>query len=127
MLQSVENEATGGSPCQSSAGRVNRLSRLLLGGLVVVQVVDGALRMGRRRENRPLVFSQDLQPRGDIGGMVLAGLRRDAEVGAEKRRADFGHEFFHGIARIAEALPPKSRWRREGWRVQCVISWARVA
>ena len=89
MLQSVENEATGGSPCQSSAGRVNRLSRrLLLGGLVVVQVVDGALCMGRRRENRPLVFSQDLQPRGDIGRMVLAGLRRDAEVGAEKRRAD---------------------------------------
>ena len=37
--------------------------------------------------------------------MVFAGLRRDAEVGAEKRRADFGYEFFHGIARIAEALP----------------------
>ena len=71
----------------------------------MVQVVDGALRMGRRREDRPLVFSQDLQPRGNIGGMVFAGLRRDAEVGAEKRRADFGHEFFHGIARIAEAFP----------------------
>ena len=80
------------------------LGRLLLGGLVLVQVVDGALRMGRRRENRPLVLSQDLQPRGDIGRMVLAGLRRDAEVGAEKRRADFGHELFHGIARIAEPL-----------------------
>ena len=78
--------------------------RLLLGGLVVVQVVNGALRVGRRREDRPLVLSQDLEPRGDIGGMVLACLRRDAEISAEKRRADFGHEFLHGIARIAEAL-----------------------
>ena len=60
------------------------LGRLLLGGLVAVQVVDGALRMGRRRENRPFVLSQHLQPRGDIGRMVLAGLRRDAEVGTEK-------------------------------------------
>ena len=53
MLQSVENEATGALlPVLGGQGEQARPP--LLGGLVVVQVVDGA-RMGRRRENRPLV------------------------------------------------------------------------
>ena len=35
-----------------------------------MQVIHGALRMGSRRENRPFVLSQDLQPRGDVGRAV---------------------------------------------------------
>ena len=38
--------------------------------LILVQVIHGALRMGSRRENRPFVLSQDLQPRGEVGCAV---------------------------------------------------------
>jgi len=47
------------------------------------------LRLAGGGEDRPLVVLQDLQPRRDIGGVVVAGFRRDAKIGAEKRRADF--------------------------------------
>ena len=63
-----------------------------------MQVIHGALRMGRRRENRPLVLLQDLEPTDEIGRVIFARLWRDAQVRAEKRRADLGHEFLHGIA-----------------------------
>jgi hypothetical protein len=41
-------------------------------------------------EDRALVVLQDLKPRRDISGVVVAGFRRDAKIGAEKCRADFG-------------------------------------
>ena len=69
-----------------------------------MQIIGGLLRVAGGGENRPLVVLQDLQPRRDIGGVVVAGFRRDAKIGAEKRRADFGNKLLHRIARIGETL-----------------------
>jgi predicted GNAT superfamily acetyltransferase len=54
-----------------------------------MQIIGGLLRMAGGGEDRPLIVLQDLQPRRDIGGVVVAGFRRDAKIGAEKRRANF--------------------------------------
>ena len=54
-----------------------------------MQIIGGLLRVAGGGEDRPLVVFQDLQPRRDIGGVVVAGFRRDAKIGAEKRRANF--------------------------------------
>ena len=42
----------------------------------------GLLRMAGGGEDRPLVVFQDFQPGRYIGGVVVAGLRRDAKIGA---------------------------------------------
>lgn len=39
--------------------------------------------------------------------VIFANLRRQIEVGGEERRAQFGDEFFHRIAFIANALAPE--------------------
>ena len=54
-----------------------------------MQIIGGLLRMAGGGEDRPRIVLQDLQPRRDIGGVVVAGFRRDAKIGAEKRRANF--------------------------------------
>jgi hypothetical protein len=36
--------------------------------------------------------------------VVVAGFRRDAKIGTEKRRADFGDKLFHRVARIGKTL-----------------------
>ena len=41
-------------------------------------------------KDRPLVAFHDFQPTLNIGGVVVAGFRRDAKIGAEKRCANFG-------------------------------------
>lgn len=42
------------------------------------------------REEGPLVVFQGFQPRRDIGGMFLAGLRGQLKIGADERRAKLG-------------------------------------
>jgi hypothetical protein len=54
-----------------------------------VEIIGGLLRVAGRGEDRTLVVLQDREPRRDIGGVVVAGFRRDAKIGAEERRADF--------------------------------------
>jgi hypothetical protein len=62
-------------------------------------------------------MTERLEPTLDVGGMVFAGLQLQAQVGAEEGGAQFGNEFFAGVAFVAPALAPKSRSRRVGWRV----------
>ncbi len=50
-----------------------------------MQKIGGALRVRRGGEDRALVVLQRLDPRRDIGGMVLAKLRRQVEVGGQER------------------------------------------
>jgi len=49
-----------------------------------VQVIDGALRVGGGGEDRAVVL-QDLQPKGDVRGVIVTDLRGEFEIGAEKR------------------------------------------
>jgi hypothetical protein len=50
--------------------------------LQAAQVIRGALRVGGGAENGALVLFQHLQPVAELGGVVVADFRRDAEVRA---------------------------------------------
>jgi hypothetical protein len=50
--------------------------------LQLVQIIGGLLRVAGGGEGCALVVLQDFQPLGDIGGVVVAGFRRDARIGA---------------------------------------------
>lgn len=68
--------------------------RRLRGGLSrtrqPVQVVGSALRMGSGGEDGALVVLQDGKPVADIGGVIGTILKRQPEIGAKERRAQFG-------------------------------------
>jgi hypothetical protein len=49
-----------------------------------VEVIDGALRVGGGGEDRAVVVLQDLQPRGDVGGVIVPDLRGEFEIGAQE-------------------------------------------
>lgn len=72
--------------------------------LQAMQEIGGFLRMGRGGKNRPFVVLQGLQPSGDVGGVVIPDLRRQFQIGTEKRRAEFGNKLLHRVPCIAEAL-----------------------
>src|SRR6202051_1324486 len=63
--------------------------------------------MGRGAEYRPLVVLQDLDPRRDIGGVIVANLRRQVEIGGKEGGAKFGDKLFHGVSFGAIALAPE--------------------
>ena len=75
--------------------------------LQAVQEIRRALRVGCGAKDRPLVVFQDLDPRGDISGVIVPDLGRQFEVGGQEGRAKFGDKFFHRVAFIAEALAAK--------------------
>ena len=82
-------------PRTTSAGRP-RASRLLFArragwcrGLQALQIIGSALRMCGSLKDGVLVFGQDFEPMADIVGMVFPDLRRDVEVGAQERGAQF--------------------------------------
>ena len=52
-------------------------------------------------------FFENLQPNGYIGRVIVSDFRREFEVGAKERGAQFGNEFFAGIAFVAPALAAK--------------------
>jgi hypothetical protein len=62
--------------------------------LQAVDEVRRALRVAGRAEDRAVVCLENVQPVGDVGGVVLARLKRQIKIGTEKRGAEFGHEFF---------------------------------
>src|SRR3546814_298007 len=63
--------------------------------------------LGGGLEDGPLVVRQDLEPGGYIGSVILADLRRNAEVGAEIGGPDLGDQLLAGIAFVAPALAPQ--------------------
>jgi hypothetical protein len=50
-----------------------------------MQVIRGTLRMRGGGKDQPLVVLQGLEPVADIGGVILANLGGDFEIGAEAR------------------------------------------
>ena len=53
------------------------------------QIIRCFLRMRRRAEDRPFVVLQNLQPPGNIGGMILPHFRGQVEIGAQEGAAQF--------------------------------------
>lgn len=72
--------------------------------LQAVQEVNGLRRMRCGREDRPLVVFEDLQPILDVAGVVLANLRRDPQIGTEKRGAQLCDQLLEGVPFVSEAL-----------------------
>jgi hypothetical protein len=66
--------------------------------------IDGGLRLGGGREDRLVVRLEHLQPVREILRVILAHRRRDLEPGAQKRRADLGHELLYRVGFGPEAL-----------------------
>src|SRR5262249_43898530 len=75
--------------------------------LQTVEEVDGALCVCRGREYRALALAQELQPVGDVGGMILARLGGDLELSAQERGADLSDQLLAGVAGVAEPLRAK--------------------
>jgi hypothetical protein len=71
--------------------------------LQVVQIIGRALRVAGCGEDEALVVLQHLKPRRDVGRMVCANLRRDAEIGREEGRTELGDQLFQSIAFVAVA------------------------
>jgi len=70
-------------------------------GLQTEEEGDGALRMVSGREDRPLVISEDFEPRRQVAGMVGPGLelRRDAEIGHRGSSSRVRRSVLHAPAR----------------------------
>jgi len=86
---------------------------LLFVSLQAVQVVNGTLGVRGCREDGALIFAEHLQPVPQIGGVIVAGLGRDAEISTQERRSEFGNQFLGGIGMVAKALAQDSR--QAGW------------
>src|ERR1035437_3991019 len=55
-------------------------------------------------EDRAVVSLEDLQPVGQVSGVVLTRLQRKVKISAEKSGSEFGHEFLHSVAIRAETF-----------------------
>ena len=71
-------------------------------GLKSVQEINGALGVRGGLKDGSLVVLQHLQPGAQIGGVVVAWLRRDTQVRAEIGCPDFGDQFFTGVPLVAK-------------------------
>jgi hypothetical protein len=57
-----------------------------------------------RGEDRAVIGPENVQPVGDVGGVVLTRLKRQIQIGTEERGAEFGHEFFDRVTFLPETL-----------------------
>jgi hypothetical protein len=73
-------------------------------GLQGVEEIGGALRVRGGGEDGALVGFEDAELVVDIAGVVVAKFGGELHVGAEKRRSEFGDQFFAGVAFVAPFL-----------------------
>lgn len=71
-------------------------------GLQVMREIHRLLRFGGGGKYRAFAAFQNLDPERGIGGVIGARLIGKSEIGAQKRRAQFGNEFFGGIGFITQ-------------------------
>lgn len=69
-----------------------------------MEEITGTLCVGRGLEDGAFVFPENGEPMADIGGMVIAVLKVEAEICAKEGCTEFSDKFFAGIACIAETL-----------------------
>jgi hypothetical protein len=85
-----------------------------------VQEVNGTLGVGGCLKDGAFVLLQDAEPVAQVGGVVVTGFRRDAEVAAEERGPDLGDQFLAGVAVVTEL--PASEVPVEPGRVLCPVA-----
>ena len=68
------------------------------GRLQTVEEVHCPLRLAGGGENRPIVILQDLQPVGDVTGVVFTRLERQVQIRADEGGAQLGYQFLDGIS-----------------------------
>ena len=80
-----------------------------------VDEIGCSLRVRGGGENSAAVALKDFQPVCDIGGVVIAGLKRQFKIGTEESGAKFRNEFFlrKGVAAetVAAEIAVKARLR----------------
>lgn len=69
-----------------------------------MEKIDRALRVSGGLEDRSLVAVKYLEPRSDVGRMIVADFVRDPEICTQKCRAEFGDELFTRIAFVTPYL-----------------------
>lgn len=84
------------------------------GGAETRQIVCGALRVCRGGEDRSLVPLQHGQPVTDIGGVVIAILKVQPQVGAKERGAQLSNKLLAGIAVVSEPLAAEITGKARG-------------
>jgi hypothetical protein len=70
------------------------------------EIVCRLPRMRRSRKDGAPVVRQHLEPVGDLGGVILAHIRRQAKNDAQERACQFGDQLLGGIP-IAPPLAPE--------------------
>ena len=58
-------------------------------------------------EDRPLVAAQDLEPAGEVGGVVGPGLELEAQIGGQEGGTEFRYQLLARVAFVAVALAAK--------------------
>jgi len=69
-----------------------------------MQKINRLAGVGCGGEDGSLVLLQDFEPASQIAGVVLANLRRNLQVGTEKRGTKFGNQFLNGVGVVAESF-----------------------
>jgi hypothetical protein len=72
--------------------------------LQAVQEGNSAFGMGCRLKNGTHVVFEDLQPRGDISGVIVARLDHKTKIGGEEHTAKFGNQLLAGVSFITPGL-----------------------
>jgi hypothetical protein len=101
-----------------------QMSRSLTGRRRRLQAVDEvrrALSVSGRGEYRAVVCGENVELVGDVGGVVLARLKRQIKIGTEKRAPSSVTSSSIAFPSDAKRLVPKSRARRDSCAVQLVV------
>jgi hypothetical protein len=69
-----------------------------------VDIFRCTLGMSCSREDGTVVLGEDVQPRSDVGCMILARVQIELEIRTQERSSKLSDQFLHGIAFAAEAM-----------------------
>ena len=79
-----------------------------------MEIVGSALGVRSGGEDCAFVVLEHLEPRRDIGTVIVTRFKTDLKICAEERAAQFSNKFFGCIAFIAPALAAKTAIKPRG-------------
>src|ERR1035441_4307332 len=86
------------------------------------------MRVGGGGEDRAVVVLQHLNPRGDVGGVIVADLRGEFKIGAEESGTQLGDQLLAGVTFVAPAFAAEITIKagRMLYPVTCLMGKGRV-
>ena len=72
-----------------------------------MQVFGGFAGVGCGGKDGSLVFLQDLQPMADVGGVVVADVGGNVQIGTKESGSQFRYKLLHRVAFIPPAFAAK--------------------